>query len=480
VPYNYLAALDAVLAEHGVLAGHAVDAFAGTASVGRFLKSKGFRVTSADIMTYSHVLQRAYIETDVIPQFDALTKELGLDSAPASVRHRGDVRHPGAGRDRSPGTAVPASAGMTAVRHPSDIRHPGAGRDRSPGTAIPASAGMTEVQAIPAFAGMTGGQAVPAFAGMTEVQAVPAFAGMTEGQAVPAFAGMTQGDAGMTGVAGDAWARLISVLNHLETEVPARFSLITNEYAGDAADCSGKRMYFTTTNASRIDAVRETLQEWRDARLINETEECVLLASLIEGLDAVANTTGVYAAYVKSWQSNALKPIRLRVPELITGTALDCRAMHGNINDIAATLGSIDLLYLDPPYNSRQYSGYYHIPELVAQGWAAGAPELRGKTGLIPNADKRSQWSTRGGCVEALNNLLDSVDAKYVLMSYNSEGIIPEDEICRAFISRGKPGTFRIHEHDYSRYRSDRDRTGRQYKSSRVMERAYFVELKRG
>jgi adenine-specific DNA-methyltransferase len=167
------------------------------------------------------------------------------------------------------------------------------------------------------------------------------------------------------------------------------------------------------------------------------------------------------------------------MPELTTGTGLDCRALQASINDVATELGAVDLLYLDPPYNSRQYSGYYHIPELVARGWSDGAPELRGKTGLIPDADKRSDWSRRNSCVDALNDLLDRVNARFVLMSYNSEGIIPEEEIRRAFMSRGVRGSFRLHERDYTRYRSDRDRNDRRYKAARVKERIYFVKMKR-
>lgn len=274
-------------------------------------------------------------------------------------------------------------------------------------------------------------------------------------------------------------SRFSLVLQHLETIVPGCASLISTEFADATSSGSGNRMYFTIDNANRIDAVRESLDDWHSRELIDDAERYVLLAVLLEALDSVANTTGVYAAFVKSWQPNALKPIRLREPELITETGLECRALHGDVNELADGLGEVDLLYLDPPYNSRQYSGYYHIPELVAMGWASGAPALRGKTGLIPDADKRSDWSRRGSCVQALNDLLDRVNARYVLMSYNSEGIIPEEEIRRAFTSRGVPGSFRIHEHDYARYRSDRDRSERRYKASRVMERIYFVELKR-
>jgi adenine-specific DNA-methyltransferase len=334
---------------------HAVDAFAGTASVGRHLKRMGFRVSSCDIMTYSLVLQKAGVELDSAPSFSALRNSLGIPPQLSDV--------------------------------------------------------ITPFQ---------------------------------------------------------------SVLTFMEEQLPPVRSLITREFSGD-----GSRMYFSSANAGRIDAIREAIDSWRADNLIDDAEQWVLLASLIESLDAVANTTGVYAAYVKSWQPNALRPLRLRAPDLTTDTGLQCRAIQGDINSVAPSLGRVDILYLDPPYNSRQYSGYYHIPELVAMGWANGAPELRGKTGLIPDNDKRSAWCRRSDCVNALNDLLDNVDARYVLMSYNSEGIIPDSEIRSAFAARGVPGTFRVHEQDYARYRSDRDSDTRRYKGSRVTERIYFVELKR-
>jgi adenine-specific DNA-methyltransferase len=158
---------------------------------------------------------------------------------------------------------------------------------------------------------------------------------------------------------------------------------------------------------------------------------------------------------------------------------LHCSAHLGDVNELVRTIRNVDLLYLDPPYNARQYSSYYHIPELVALGWAKGAPELRGKTGLIPDSGKRSAYSRNGKCVAALNDLLEHTDARYVLMSYNSEGIIPEDEIRRAFQSRGVPGSYSVHERNYARYRSDRDSSERSYSGDRVIEKMYFVELRR-
>jgi adenine-specific DNA-methyltransferase len=237
-------------------------------------------------------------------------------------------------------------------------------------------------------------------------------------------------------------------------------------------------MFFTLENASRIDAVRTKIHEWRVSGLLDDDEYFYLLASLLEGADAVANTTGVYAAYVKSWQANARKPLRLGAPEVVPSSDQRSVAIQGDVNDVIRDIGRIDLLYLDPPYNTRQYSSYYHVPELIARGWFEGEPEIRGKTGLIPDQDKKSSWSTRAGCVAALADLLEHADTRHILLSYNSEGIIPEDDIGRIFCTRGRAETFRTYELDYARYRADSDHETRQYKADRVVEKLYYVEAK--
>src|SRR5690606_6181763 len=86
------------------------------------------------------------------------------------------------------------------------------------------------------------------------------------------------------------------------------------------------RMYFTPENAARIDAARETIQAWRTTGMIGDDAFYVLLAALIEAADAVANTAGVYAACIKSWQPNALRPLRLRTPRIVAGNG--CRAFR--------------------------------------------------------------------------------------------------------------------------------------------------------
>jgi len=271
---------------------------------------------------------------------------------------------------------------------------------------------------------------------------------------------------------------LRDVLVYLDSYLPAVTSFITREYSADAAAPDEvARMFFTAANGSRIDAIRTRLHEWLVGELLSEDEYYLLLACLLEAADAVANTTGVYAAFVKSWQGNALKPLRLADPELVTNTGLACHAHIQDANRFIRQLGQVDVAYLDPPYNTRQYSSYYHVPELIALGWFDDEPQLRGKTGLIPDEDKKSPWSVASECVAAFRDLIANLEATYVLLSYNSEGIIPAEAVESVFEEFGRPNTFRRFAVDYARYRSDKDHEQRKYKADRVTEYVFAVEL---
>jgi adenine-specific DNA-methyltransferase len=370
------------LTEMGIEEGRALDAFAGTASVGSYFKSRGFEVDSCDVLTASYVFQKAYIVSNEYPPFDGLTDDAYFAEARADpvFRQRVESRFKGQGHLFDP---VPSGA-----------------------------------------------------------------------------------------------RALEEVLVYLDTVLPPAASFITEQYSASPNRSDNTRMYFTEENGRRIDAARIQLHEWQRAELISENEFYLLLASLLEAADSVANTTGVYAAFVKSWQSNALRPLSLRLPHVVTAKNLDCRAYQGDINRLIGSLRHYDLLYLDPPYNTRQYSAYYHVPEIIAEGWFEEIPVLRGKTGLVRDEHKKSAWSTRDGCVPALEYLLQHADATHVLLSYNDEGIIPEDEIERVFRSAGVFETYRRVGRDHKRYRSDMDSEVRRYSGDSVTEYLYYVRLR--
>ena len=240
---------------------------------------------------------------------------------------------------------------------------------------------------------------------------------------------------------------------------------------------AGGRMYFTQENADRIDAIRRRLYEWWSSGLIQDDAYYVLLAALIEGADRVANTAGVYAAFIKRWQANARRPLTLR-PEIPRRGPSGASAHRGDATLVAAGAGPIELIYIDPPYNARQYSGYYHVPEVIARGWFEGVPVLRGKTGLVGGSDQQSDWCSARKAGGALAELLRASGARHALVSYNSEGLLSERDLKDVLASAAKFGSFKRYSLGYRRYRSDSDRVGRVYQGDRVRELLYHVRLR--
>ena len=302
--------------------------------------------------------------------------------------------------------------------------------------------------------------------------------------AIPKFAGIRRERRSRASTSPASRARLtpqtqlVDLFAELSAGIEPRESFITRNFSARDTCTDRERMYFTRETALRIDGVREQLESWRQRDVLTSDEYYILLAALIEATDAAANTAGTYAAYLKNWQSNTRRPFQLSVPLRAVWGGLPCQAHQGEINTLIPSLGHFDLLYLDPPYNTRQYSGYYHIPELLARGWFNGGMILRGKTGLIPDHDQRSAWSSRGQCVQALEQLISSADADHIVMSYNNEGLIPEQEIERVFRSYGVSRSYRRVERRHARYRADSDGPRRRYTADRVSERLYYVRLR--
>ncbi|MDX1577863.1 MAG: DNA adenine methylase [Gemmatimonadota bacterium] len=239
------------------------------------------------------------------------------------------------------------------------------------------------------------------------------------------------------------------------------------------------RMYFSPENGRRIDGIRGRIAAWREAGLIDRRRAQLLIATLIEAADRVANTTGVYASFVKSLQPNALRALELRpiVPTPGNGVNGGCSAFRGPARELLRAAGPVDLVYLDPPYNGRQYPGYYHIPELLALGWTP-PPRIRGKTGLIPDDDLRSEWCRKGRVADALRDTLAAADGRHILLSYNDEGLLSAEEIETALRERGDPDSYRLHRRPYRRYRSDADGPDRSYARDRVKEHLHYVRCR--
>jgi adenine-specific DNA-methyltransferase len=233
------------------------------------------------------------------------------------------------------------------------------------------------------------------------------------------------------------------------------------------------RRYFTSANALRIDAIRAAIREWWDMGWLTESERYLLVAALIEAVSRVANVAGTYAAYLKGWDGRAHKPLVLHMPGIVHSG----HAHSVNLADANELVPGqeCDLLYVDPPYNSRQYSTNYHLLETLARG---DEPELRGVAGLRTDNGQRSAYCKTGVAEEQLSDLINSARAKWILMSYNSEGLIPHDRVVEILAQKGNVEVYAC---EYPRYRSDADGDNRRYKANgTVQEMLYWVTAERG
>lgn len=206
--------------------------------------------------------------------------------------------------------------------------------------------------------------------------------------------------------------------------LPGIEGFIFQEYSPSGASRSGhKRMYFTTENASRIDAVRAQIADWHHRGSLSKAEHIVLLADLLDATSAVANIAGTYGCFLREWAGNALKPL------LLVRRRLQPRRLDFSVSALdvfAVSCHYDDVVYLDPPYTKRQYAAYYHLLETIALG---DRPEVGGVTGLRPWEDRSSPFCFKRKAQRALVSLIEKLPAKRILVSYNSEGHIDLGEL---------------------------------------------------
>ena len=180
--------------------------------------------------------------------------------------------------------------------------------------------------------------------------------------------------------------------------------------------------FFQPFNGARIDAIRDAIEHEHAGTPYHP----ILLTSLLEAADRVDSTTGVQMAYVKAWARRSYLPLTLRVPELLPGSGL---AVHGDAVAVAPTLPACDLAYLDPPYNQHRYFTNYHVWETLV---AWDAPEHYGVACKRVDArddTTKSVFNRRRLMPDALRRVIEAVQARVVIVSYNDESWIGAEEL---------------------------------------------------
>ena len=203
--------------------------------------------------------------------------------------------------------------------------------------------------------------------------------------------------------------------------------------------------YYDKDTAKKIGFYRQSIENMRDS--ITEKEYCILLATLIYNIDKIANTLGHFDAYIKKpikAQDLILKPINAKAYENVYIFKEDSNRLARSI--------SMDITYIDPPYNSRQYSRFYHLYETLVK-WDFS--ELFG-VALKPKPENMSAYCTTKA-VNAFEDLIMHLKTKYIVVSYNntydsksssSENRISLNDITTILNKRGETHVYE-HSHQF-------------------------------
>ena len=262
--------------------------------------------------------------------------------------------------------------------------------------------------------------------------------------------------------------KILFVLNYLSNLKEKKKGFIFSNYSlGGTGGKEFERMYFSDENAIKIDTIRIKIEDWFKESKITEQEYFYLLGTLIEASDKVANTASVYGAFLKKIKNSAQKELKLEYNEIIMG---DKENIVFN-DDILNILNNekIDLLYLDPPYNLRQYCSNYHLLETISK---YDNPIISGKTGLREYKKQKSNFCVKNKVKEEFKKIVKKTNARYILLSYNNEGLMSIKDVQEILSLRGNPKTFIL---KYKRFKADKTEN-RNHKSDFTYEYLHFVK----
>ncbi|WP_321779275.1 DNA adenine methylase [Sulfurimonas sp.] len=230
--------------------------------------------------------------------------------------------------------------------------------------------------------------------------------------------------------------------------------------------------YFSKKIAKKIGFIREEIKRFFLEDAINLKEKHILLTSLNYSIDRIANTVGHYDAYIKKEIREQKFEMKMLDIDLDKNRRNEVHNIDANmlIRDIEC-----DVLYLDPPYNSRQYCDTYHLLENLTQ-WKK--PEVFGVAKKFDRSKIKSEYSLKSAA-DSFDDLIINAKCKYILLSYNNMGDrgnsrsnakISDEEIIKSMSRRGKVKVF---EKDYKAFTTGKS------KHDDNKERVFFVKVER-
>jgi len=237
---------------------------------------------------------------------------------------------------------------------------------------------------------------------------------------------------------------------------------IFNEYSENG---KANRLYFSEHNGKKIDAIRTKIEFWKTEKKISSALYYFLLASLLESADKVANTASVYGAFLKKIKKTAQKELILE-PAIFEINSHSHEVYNEDSNLLIKKIEG-DILYLDPPYNAREYGANYHLLNTIAK-YDNFTP--KGKTGLRDYS--KSAFCKKKEVEKSFDDLIKNANFKYIFLSYNNEGIMSSETIKKILSNYGK---YDLLTTEYQRFRADK-KENRNHKATSTTEYLHILE----
>jgi len=259
---------------------------------------------------------------------------------------------------------------------------------------------------------------------------------------------------------------IVDYLNHLDGIAGFIYQHYTEE---GTKNKNVQRLYYTEHNAKKIDVIRESIEAWKQLKIINDQEFYILLYALLQEASRCANTTGTMNSFLKHYAHQSLRQIKLELP-VITPSDYQHQVYCEDGIGLVAQLAGVDILYLDPPYTKGQYAASYHVLETIAR-W--DFPAVYGVTGKRDTRALHSALNRKQDALEALRTIIEKASYRHLLMSYSDDSLIPHASLIQLFRQYGEVV---INEQPLKRYNSISSKDHRYTLRTHVKERLYYLK----
>lgn len=223
---------------------------------------------------------------------------------------------------------------------------------------------------------------------------------------------------------------------------------ITNNYSP-----YGGRQYFSVENAIKIDGIRIEIETLYKDFILSAKEREFLLASLIESVMGVSNTTGTYEAFLKTWDKRALKNFILEPIDINNVMPISNNTVYNKDSNELIRIISGDILYIDPPYTITDYNSAYHLLESIAK---YDYPLINGITGRRKEVYKKSKYTRKEQALINFEDLFRQAKFNDILISYSTQGLVPVEELCDLAKRFAKNNEVKVYQFPYREYKNIR------------------------